>query len=183
MTDPTAALTQLSTGTSHNELLAVAILLAMWLLLRVRRQDEEKRRPTRKSAANMQELGMLVFQAARSSDLETYRGLFLSGAEASLVYGAQTERYLEQRSRAVLQGSLQGIRALLPEGSRYDGVEQVGQDAWAIWVTPLVGERTQVGIGTAVRVGAFYRLKDPAFADAGEVPMDPPAPMALAAGG
>lgn len=157
--------------TSHNELLYLALLLAFWLLLRVQRAEQEKARPHRRAPSNMHELGQVVFQTARAQDLEAYRGLFLAGKEAHLVFGENAARYLERRDRRTLAESLSSIGALIPEGSRYDGVEEIAKDTYAIRVTPPVGDPLLVGIGTSVRVGALWRLRDPPFTGDGAVPL------------
>lgn len=157
--------------TSHNELLYVALLLALWLLLRVQRAEKEKTRPQRRAPANMHELGLVVFQTARAQDIEAFRGLFLAGKEAQLVFGDQASRYLEKRDRRTLAESLASISALIPDGSRYDGVEEIAKDTYAIRITPPVGDPLLVGIGTSVRVGALWRLRDAPFTGDGAVPL------------
>lgn len=158
-------------STTHNELLLVALLMALWLLVRVRRQEQARRPPPRRAPTSLNELGAIVFQTARSSDVLAFRGLFLAGGEASQVLGEGAAAYLERRSLASLQESLASIAALLPEGARYDGVEQIGPDSYAMWVAPPAGERMLVSIGTAVRVGALWRLRDPPFLGAGALPL------------
>lgn len=157
--------------TSHNELLYLALLLALWLLLRVQRAEKEKARPQRRAPANMHELGLVVFQTARAQDLDAFRGLFLAGKEAHLVFGEDASRYLEKRDRRTLAESLASIGAFIPDGSRYDGVEEIAKDTYAIRVTPPVGDPLLVGIGTTVRVGALWRLRDPPFTGDGAVPL------------
>lgn len=157
--------------TSYNELLYIALLLALWLLLRVQRAERKVARPQRRAPANMHELGLVVFQTARGQDVDAFRGLFLAGREAHLVFGDKATRYLEQRDRATLAESLASIGALIPEGSRYDGVEEISKDTYAIRITPPVGDSLLVGIGTATRVGALWRLRDPPFTGDGSVPL------------
>lgn len=157
--------------TNHDEILAVALLLAFWLLVRVRRQEAARRPPPRRAPTSEVELGQVIFQTARSHDVLAWRGLFLAGRETAEVFGADAERYLEGRSMAVLSASLESLSALIPEGARYDGIEAVGDGAYAIWVAPLAGERTLVGIGTAVRVGGLWRLRDPPFVGSGALPI------------
>lgn len=150
-------------GTNHNELLIVALLLAVWLLVRVRRQEAERRPPPRRAPLNPHELGQVVFQAARSEDHEAYRGLFLAGREIATVFGEEAEAYLSRRSRAVIEDSLDAIADAIPEGSRYDGVEATAPDTYIIWIVPVEGPRAAIPIGTAVQVGALWRLRDPAI--------------------
>ena len=88
--------------TSHNELLYLALLMALWLLLRVQRAERSAARPQRRAPANMHELGLVVFQTARAQDIEAFRGLFLAGREAHMVFGENAARYLERRDRATL---------------------------------------------------------------------------------
>lgn len=158
----------------HDALLLVALLLALWLLIRVRRQEKVRRPPPRRAPTSPAELGQIVFQVARSRDVLAWRGLFLAGGEAAHILGDGAAEYLERRSLAALTESLESLAALLPEGSRYDGVEQVGADGWAIWVAPPAGERMLVGIGTAARVGAIWRLCQPPFLGQGALPLSPP---------
>ncbi len=158
-------------STTHNELLLVALLMALWLLIRVRRHEASRRPPPRRAPTSMGELGQVVFQTARSHDVLAWRGLFLAGGEAAAVLGADAADYLERRSLPALTESLESLAALIPEGSRYDGVEQIGETTYAIWVSPPVGERMLVGIGTAVRVGALWRLRDPPFMGSGTLPL------------
>ncbi len=157
--------------TSHNELLYLALLMALWLLLRVQRAERSAARPQRRAPANMHELGLVVFQTARAQDIEAFRGLFLAGREAHMVFGENAARYLERRDRATLAESLASIGALIPDGSRYDGVEEISKDTYAIRITPPVGDALLVGIGTATRVGALWRLRDAPFTGDGSVPL------------
>jgi len=167
--------------TNYDELMVVALLLAIWLLLRVRRQEAARRPPPRRAPTSEVELGQVIFQTARSHDVLAWRGLFLAGRETAEVFGPDAERYLEGRTMAVLSASLESLSALIPEGARYDGIEAVGDGAYAIWVAPLAGERRLVGVGTAVKVGGLWRLRDPPFAGSGALPLptEPARPEAL----
>lgn len=161
VTEPLFTIPQISNST-HNELLLVALLLAVWLLVRVRREEEAKRKPPqRRAPLNPHELGQVVFQVARSGDLESYRGLFLAGREVAETLGDAAEAYLGGRTRTVLEESLAEIAHGIPEGARYDGVEATAPDTYVIWVVPVEGARTAIPIGTAVQVGALWRLRDP----------------------
>ena len=88
-----------------------------------------------------------------------------------MVFGENAARYLERRDRATLAESLASIGALIPDGSRYDGVEEISKDTYAIRITPPVGDALLVGIGTATRVGALWRLRDAPFTGDGSVPL------------
>ena len=146
-----------------NGLLLVAALLAVWLLVRVRRIEEERRRPSRRAPMSADELARCVFEVARTADIDEYRGLFLAGAEAAAVFGEGAQTYLARRTMEVLEESLVTIGALIPDGAFYVGVEPTGDGSYAMWVQPREGERFLVGIGTVAQVGSLYRLRDPAF--------------------
>lgn len=148
----------------ETQLLVVVLLLAIWLLLRVRRSENEgRRRRMRRAPTTADELAREVFAVARTADIDGYRELFLAGFEAAQLMGGEADSYLDKRSLSVLEESLVTLGALIPEGSVYGGVEQTGPDAWAMWVSPPVGERFLVGIGTVAKAGVVLRLRDPAF--------------------
>ena len=88
-----------------------------------------------------------------------------------MVFGENAARYLERRDRATLAESLASIGALIPDGSRYDGVGEISKDTYAIRITPPVGDALLVGIGTTARVGALWRLRDAPFTGDGSVPL------------
>jgi len=71
-------------------LLGVALLLCMWLLLRVNRHEKEKR-ITRPTPLTPHELGHMVFRAAISNDISIFRQLFLNGGEARSLLGEMAE--------------------------------------------------------------------------------------------
>jgi hypothetical protein len=157
-------------------LLIVALLLAIWLLLRVRRHEEARRRPVRRAPTSLHELGHVLFEVLRSADLDGYRGLFLVGGEAAQVFGAGdgAAAWLSRHTRDALRSHLVRAGRAIPEGARYDGIEQTAPDTYAIWIAPPAGERFLLRVGTAVRVGAIYRLK--------ELPDDEARPSAQVAG-
>ncbi len=109
------------------------------------------------------ELGRLVFMAARGGDLPRYRGLFLSGSEAAEVLGADAASYLEQRSYAVLQESLTELSGQLSPGTIYGGLGEQRGRMFAIKIKDSSGERT-LRIGTVVQLGRVWRLLEPAVA-------------------
>jgi hypothetical protein len=146
--------------------LLVALLLCFWLFTRVR--VEKARRPERRTPLSEDELGRVVFAVARAGDLEGYRGLFLLGSEVPAALGKGADAYLASRSPRALEVGLGEIRARIPEGARFVAARVTGEDA-AIEIGLPDGTRRVVPIGTAVRVGRAWRLKDP---EGPELPAD-----------
>lgn len=146
--------------TQSSLLLLVAALLAMWLLLRVRRHERVRRE--RRSPTTLEELGRVVFEVARGADIEGYRDLFLAGGEAAAVLGEEADAYLARRNLRALEESLITLGALIPEGAVLRGVEQTGPDRVALVVVPATGPRLLIEMGSVVRLGGVFRLREPA---------------------
>lgn len=144
--------------TQSTLLLLVAALLAVWLLLRVRRHERVRRE--RRSPRSLEELGRAVFEVARAADIEGYRDLFLAGAEAAVVMGDQAEAYLTRRNQHALEERLITLGALIPDGAAYRGIEQTGPDRAAIIVAPQTGPRLLIDMGSIVRLGTVFRLRE-----------------------
>ncbi|MFZ5481229.1 MAG: hypothetical protein ACOZNI_31005 [Myxococcota bacterium] len=140
--------------------LSVALLLCLWLLTRVR-DDPRGRRPARRTPLSEDELGRVVFEVARAADIDQYRGLFLMGAEVPAALGKEAEAYLATRSPRALEESLVEIGASIPDDAHYVATHVMGDKA-VIEVLLRDKQARLVEIGTAVRVGKAWRLKDPA---------------------
>ena len=147
----------------NTALLLVVLLLVLWLWLLVRRREEEGQNiPTRPTPMSADELGRIVFMAARSQDLTRYRGLFLNGAEAKQILDSHAAAYLEQRSFEVLKESLATLAAQLPTGCTYDGLAEQRGRMMTIQVKTREGPQP-IKVGTVARVGPVWRLLEPAL--------------------
>lgn len=138
-------------------LLVVAVLLCLWLWLIVRRREEEEqfKRPT---PLSLNELGRMVFQAARSQDQRVWRALFLNGAEAAKRMGKQADEWLEEHSMMRLAELLEAIGQCIPAKSIYVGCEQQEDGRCVLKLRHAEGEEFLVAIGRAEKVGAAWRL-------------------------
>lgn len=138
-------------------LLVVAFLLCLWLWLLVRRRDEAPRvnRPT---PLSLDELGRMVFQAARSRDVRTWRGLFLNGVEASARMGERSEGWLADHSTGPLGVLLDSVAESIPRGAIYVGCEAQPDGRCAMRVRLQGDEDMYVLVGRAEQVGVAWRL-------------------------
>jgi len=138
-------------------LLVVAALLCLWLWMLVRRRDEapEFRRPT---PLSLNELGRMVFQAARSRDRRTWRALFLNGAEAANRMGDGAEAWLESHSMPALSRSLEAIGSSIPAKTIYVGCEEGPDGRCALKLKEPEGSEFLIAVGHAEKVGAAWRL-------------------------
>jgi len=139
-------------------LLSVALVLALWLLLRVRGREERDRRPKRANPLTPDELGRTVFQIARGADLDAFRALFLTGAEAAEMLGEDAPRYLEQRTLAAMEESLVNIAARIPEGSVFGGAIVPPSGEAILYAKDADGGKAEVPMGTAIKVRHVWRL-------------------------
>jgi hypothetical protein len=137
------------------ELLLVALLLGMWLLLRVRRA-EESRQPMRRQPTDARELGLVLFEVLRGQNLHAWRGMFLDGREAAEALGSEAEAYLERRTARRLEAALKAIGARVPAAARLEGLEVLGDTA--VLRLSLEGAAYGVPIGNTTRVGRVIRL-------------------------
>ena len=139
--------------------LLVALLLALWLLTRVRSQAEPP--PPRKAPVTLDELGRSVFAAVRNTDFSAYRELFLAGSETRAVLGAGADAYLDRRTRERLAEALAALRSCLPEGCHYRGflIDEGGQAFLEAQMAD--GAVRPVLVGSVIQVGVIWRLVDP----------------------
>lgn len=138
-------------------LLVVAVLLCMWLWLLVRRREEAPK-ANRPTPLNLDELGRMVFQAARSRDVRTWRGLFLNGAEASTRMGPRAESWLAEHGTGPLSDLLDSVADSIPDGAIYVGCEPQPDGRCAMRVRQQGGDEVYVLVGRAERVGVAWRL-------------------------
>ena len=143
-------------------LLVIALLLALWLWLLVRRREDEQRRPTRSTPLSHEELALVCFRCGTGQDLETYRGLFLNGSEAFDMLGDDAETYLEARTFSVLRDSLALLGERIPHGAVFHGVALREGDRLEMEVKLQDGRMVMGSLGTVVRVGVAWRLFGPA---------------------
>jgi len=138
-------------------LLVVAALLCMWLWLLVRRREEapEYKRPT---PLSRKELGRMIFQAARSRDLRTWRALFLNGAEAAERLGSQAESWIAAHSVPHMTATLDAIAQSLPPGVIYVDCVETEDGRCALKLKQPEGEEFLVAIGQAEQVGVAWRM-------------------------
>ena len=138
-------------------LLVVAALLCFWLWLLVRRREEEKtfQRPT---PLSLNELGRMVFQAARSQDQRTWRALFLNGAEAAARMGQDAEQWLEDHSMVRMADLLEALGQCIPPRSIYIGCENQPDGRCALMLRKHEGEEFLVAVGRATQIGPAWRL-------------------------
>ena len=138
-------------------LLVVAVLLCLWLWLLVRRRDETPK-ANRPTPLSLHELGRMVFQAARSRDVRTWRGLFLNGAEASARMGSRAESWLSEHGTGPLAELLDSVAESIPMGAIYVGCEPQPDGRCAIRVRQQGGDDFLVLVGRAEQVGVAWRL-------------------------
>ena len=142
----------------RGEALGVAALLGLLLLSRVNRRKAVARRPQRHTPLSVEELGRAVFQAARSADLELFRGLFLTGGEASHLLGTEgAERWLTQRSQEALVESLAALAVYCGPGTTLFESRVSGELLVLLVREEKSGER-EVPVATVRQIGQAYRL-------------------------
>ena len=158
--DSNPLIAQASVPVLSNEdtaLLVVAALLCFWLWLLVRRREEEKtfQRPT---PLSLNELGRMVFQAARSQDQRTWRALFLNGAEAAARMGQDAEQWLEDHSMVHMADLLDDIGQCIPPRAIYVGCENQPDGRCTLKLRKHEGEEFLVVVGRADKIGPAWRL-------------------------
>ena len=157
-------------GETRNAMLVVALLLAIWLWMLVRRRgavgEAHHLRPT---PLSVDELGRTLFRVARSRDHRTYRELFLSGTEAAHLLGDDAASYMEARAPEVLATSLGALADAIPDGAIYAGMHPLGQDHYQMEVAIDGLEPRMMPVGTIIQVGAAWRVFGPAAGSRREV--------------
>jgi hypothetical protein len=140
--------------------LMVALLLGLWLLLRVNR-EQTQRTPERRRPLTPNELARMVMETARADDRAGWRSLFLMGAESTEVMGAQADRFLAACRGPRLAEALQLLRAQLPTGATflYGRQEHDGRCYMHLRDREIEAE---IYFGRAVKVGAVLRMVEPA---------------------
>lgn|GEM_PF-2215944 len=143
------------------ELLAILALLILWLLTRKHYRVQEARRPKRAAPVTPEELGRIVFQLVRSSDVNAYRALYLNGGEARDIFGPEgVQTYLEDRDRRKLEGAFRVLAEQIPVGSQYES-SQIQEEVCILTVVGSDGAEIQMPVGRVALVGAVIRLVNP----------------------
>ena len=140
--------------------LLVVLLLLLWLLTRERGHriaNHERRKPLTED-----ELGRVVFELARTVDLDGFRHLYLSGAEARELLGEGAAAYMRPRtSGRWLEDEIVEISVRLADQPAYVSSRVDGDGMAWIRVRTATGVEREVPVGRAVRVGLIWRLRDP----------------------
>ncbi|MFH1466997.1 MAG: hypothetical protein ABIO70_21620 [Pseudomonadota bacterium] len=148
----------LGTGNAVGYLL-LALMLALLLLLRVHRRQEEVRRPvSRANPRSLDDLGTAVIRALRQSDLPAYRQLYATLPELEVANHPDLqlfgERYTGERIRQCMEASARR----LPEGAEIESAFRVGRDALAVRLRLLTGENQTMILGTVAEFKGVFRL-------------------------
>jgi hypothetical protein len=139
--------------------LLLVMLLLLWLLTRT--HQVETRRPERRKPLTADELGRVIFEVARSADLEAFRHLYLSGGEAREVMGEAAQAYLGRREHRWLEDEIVEIGARLGEDGAY-AAARIGPESMVfVRVRTMDGQERECPAGHAVQVGQIWRLRDP----------------------
>jgi hypothetical protein len=144
---------------------ALLALLTLWLITRLYEKSSAKNRrqpPPRPSPVSAEELGRTVFSIGRSKDIDAYRALFLTGAEAVQTLGTdQAKQYLSRRDLTTLELAYGQLTQRLPSGSSYVKTELTAMHQCILHVATPDGSGRTLQIGTVVEVGAVLRLVAP----------------------
>lgn len=153
-------------------LLGLAGLLMLWLLARsqyrqrvmaVEGQVATRPRPRRRVALSHDELGHLVFEAARGRRYHDFRDLFLNGPEAAELLGqGGAESYLDQRSDRALHAALDHLAESIERGAIYVGVEPVDGGLLGLRVRYASGLEGLWPVGTVTEIAGGCRIHLPA---------------------
>ena len=140
-------------------LLFVAVLLALWLLTR----SEQRRAtvPHRRMPMTEDELGRVLFEIGRAEDLDAFRHLYLSGAEARRVLGWQARSYLGNRNKDWLYDEFLEISVRIGSSSHYEGLRVDPRGRAFLRVRTEAAGSYEIPVGVALRVGRIWRLRDP----------------------
>ena len=145
----------------RNVFLVVALLLAVFLFIRVNRRERVKRWP-RLTPLDIKSLGRMTFAAARSNNLHEFRQLFLNGAEARKLFNDLAEEYMEKRNAAALQDILHGFNIQIPNGSSYIGPDPNHTKQLVIQIKLAdESETLALPIGKETQVDRAWRILEP----------------------
>jgi hypothetical protein len=144
---------------------ALLALLTLWLITRIYDQSSAKNSrqpPPRPSPITAEELGRTLFSVGRSNDIDAYRALFLTGAEAVQILGAdQAKQYLSRRNLTTLELAYGQLTQRLPSGSSYIKTELTAMHQCILHIATPDGSGRTLEIGTVAEVGAVLRLVAP----------------------
>lgn len=137
----------------------VVVLLLLWLLTRRRERAAIGRQ--RRMPLTEAELGRVVFEVARSADLEAFRHLYVSGGEARDLLGDAASAYLDGRGKRWLEDEFLEISVRVAPPVQYEGVH-VGEDGVTVLrVRSLAAGAYELPVGRALQVGRIWRLVHP----------------------
>lgn len=143
-------------------------MLTLWLITRIYGQTSQKNArqpPKRPSPVTAEELGRILFGIGRAQDGEAYRGLFLNGAEAMQVLGAdQANTYISERSHSELEAACERLSRQLPSGTSYLKTEVTPTHVCVLHIAQPDGTGQALTVGSVAKVGAVLRLVRPAEA-------------------
>jgi len=146
---------------------AVAALLGLWLVARVadRRSGGTHVRLGRpgRDVVSPQELAQAAFSAARSSDFDAYRALYLTGAEASRIMGRErAEAYIDERDSESLRESFAVLCDAAGPGAVFAGVAEGEEPGdFAVVEHQPDGMTHVVPLGRLARLGGLWRIERP----------------------
>lgn len=149
---------------NQNLWLLIALLLSFLLLLRVRR-EERAAPPPRRMPVTPHELGHVIYEIARSGEVDEYRRLFLIGKETAIVFGnnQEADAYLSICGK-LMPESLQLLKGQLKKAARYDRLEIDEHGFGTLWVIQVDQQPLSIPIGSVVQVGRIWRIKHPVVA-------------------
>ena len=140
-------------------LLYLVVLLLLWLF--TRKQQERASVPQRRKPMTEEELGRVLFEVARSADLEAFRHLYLSGPEAREALGIGAGPYLDSRGKKWLEEEFLEISVRVAAPARYEGVRSEADGATFLKAHSAAAGHYEVPVGKVVRVGHILRLAHP----------------------
>lgn len=140
--------------------LMAALLLGLWLLLRVNR-EQEKLRPQRRGPQSPTELARMVMELARANDRQGWRSLFLMGAESREVMGGQADHFLSACRGPRLDEALRLLQQQIPPAATFMYGRQEHDGRCYLHLQDREVE-LELCFGKAVKVGKVLRLVEPA---------------------
>ncbi len=140
--------------------LMAALLLGLWLFLRVNR-EQSRRVPERRRPLSPNELARMVLEAARADDRPGWRSLFLVGSETTEVMGVQADRFLAACRGPRMGVALVLLRQQIPAGSQFMYGRQEHDGRCYLHLRDREVE-LEIYFGKAVKVGAVMRMVEPA---------------------